>query len=1079
MLQFIFGLPKAGKTTHIIDRVKALSEVGKKSVIIVPEQASFETEKAVFKAIGDTFSQNVEILSFSRLYDEVCRKTGGTAARNLNDSDKIIFMNKALKSVAGELKLWSRYAKSLTFAKSMLDAIGEFKINGILPNEVKEAANKVTSESLKCKLCDLALIYETYDLFTSERFIDPADKLTRLYYKLENITYFANKTVFFDSFKGFTGQQYKIIDRVFQSADDVHFAFTNDSVSNREYDVFTNIRTAVNKIESLAKKHAIKIEKPLILDTLYCNSSLSLVERLVSENIAEGNCGDDVCICKATTVFDEAEFAARTIRKLVRTESLRYKDFAIITRDSERYNEAVEYACKKNNIDCFFDKKLSLLYFPLAISVLAAIKSPNFSTENILRFHKSGIGLLTTDEISELENYTYIWKIGGEMWFNDWDMDVRGFVTDEPDQNSAEILERINNLRRRAIEPILIFKDSFYGDVKQMSKAIFKLLEFCNASDALLKLSNKFGEDAYSKDALKQSYAAFMNILDSIVTCYNNAELTAKEYYEALYLSLSLEEVGLIPQTLDQVIFGQADRIRLNNPKVVFILGANQGIFPKFADNNGIFAIKERKALIDLGLEIADNEIFTSIEEKFLVYSNLCAATERLYISYAKTTLNGQALEKSSFVSAIEEKLNPQIYIEPYEELSDNTLPETESAAFSEFCRSVGNEADFSSLKAVLDCHDRFNTNIIKSENLGAAKLSKAIASELYGSNINMSATKFDTFHRCKFSHFCKYGLRLKKLQQADFDVLQRGTIVHFVLEKIISEYKENIKNLSREELDALCDKYIALYLDSVQGYRSVETARHRFIISKIARSLKEVVYHLSLEFSQSDFKPTHCELSIGCDGIPLKFPFSSGEINILGSIDRVDQYNGYVRIIDYKTGTKSFKLPDILFGLNLQMLIYLYAITRGQNLPDSSAAGIFYMPAKRDLNNDGMAMNGLMQGDMDLVTAMEKENNGEFIPKLPLNKDGSISKTASSFISDTQFTQIFDHIENLMAQTGDSIISGEIEASPIDGRESAACDYCDFKSVCGIENREAFRVPDFKNAEVFEIMEKEKKDGV
>ncbi len=1079
MLQFIFGLPKSGKTTQIINSVKALANSGKKSIIIVPEQASFETEKSVYKAIGDSFSQSVEILSFSRLYDEVCRKTGGTAARNLNDSDKIIFMNKSLKSVAGELKLWSRYAKLLTFAKSMLDAIGEFKINGITPATLKETANKVTSESLKRKLNDSALIYETYDLFTNERFIDPADKLTRLYHKLENINYFKDKTVFFDSFMGFTGQQYKIIDRVFQSADDVYFAFTNDTASIREYDVFTNIRTAVNKIESIAKKHAIKIEKPLILDGSYYNSSLSLLERLISENNTEGDCGDDITICKAKTIFDEAEFAARTIRKLVRTKGLRYKDFAIITRDSERYNEAIEYACKKNNIDCFFDKKLSLLYFPLAISVLAAIKSLNFSTENILRFHKSGIGLLSTEEISELENYTYIWKIGGEIWLDEWDMDVRGFVTDEPNQNNTEALERINNLRRRAIEPILNLKSNFYGDVKQMSKAVFELLEFCNATEALLNLCNKFDGDTHSKDALKQSYAAFMNILDSIVTCYNNATLTPKEYYEALYLSLSLEYVGLIPQTLDQVIFGQADRIRLNNTKVVFILGSNQGVFPKFTDNNGIFAIKERKALIDLGLEIADNEIFTSIDERFLVYSNLCSPTEKLYISYAKTTLNGQPLEKSSFVTAIEEKLNPKIHIEPNNKLNINTLPETKSAAFSEFCRSVGNNADFLTLKAVLESEECFNTDIIKGENLSIARLSKANASELYGNNINMSATKFDTFHRCKFSHFCKYGLRLKKLQPADFDVLQRGTIVHYVLEKIISEYKENIKDLTHNQLDNLCDQYIALYLDSVQGYRSIETARHRFIISKIARSLKEVLYHLALEFSQSDFKPSDCELSIGFDGIPLKFPFSSGEINILGSIDRVDKYNGYVRIIDYKTGTKSFKLPDILFGLNLQMLIYLYAITRGQNLPDSSAAGIFYMPAKRDLNNDGMAMNGLMQSDLDLVTAMEKENRGEYIPKLSLNKDGSVSKTASSFIGDAQFTEIFDYIEKLMAQTGDSILNGEIEAKPTDGRESAACDYCDFKSICAIENKEVFRVPDIKNEEVFKIMEKGKKDGI
>ena len=1079
MLQFIFGLPKSGKTTYIINMAKTLADIGKKSVIIVPEQASFETEKAVYKVIGDSFSKNVEVLSFSRLYDEVCRKTGGTAARNLNDSDKIIFMNKALKSVAGELKIWSRYAKSLTFAKNMLDAIGEFKINGILPNELIDAGNKVSSISLKNKLNNLVLIYQAYNLFTAERFIDPADKLTRLYYKLENLNYFEGKTVFFDGFKGFTGQQYKIIDRVFKSAQDTFFVFTNDTLCIREYDVFTNIRTTINKIEAISKKHAINQLEPIILKNSYYNTSLSNIERLISENKVEADCSDSVFICKAKTIFDEAEFAARTIRKLVRTKNLRFRDFAIIARDSETYSEAIEYACKKNNIDCFFDKKISLLYFPLAISVLSAIKSINLSTENILRFHKSGINLLSVEEISELENYTYIWNINGDLWLNEWDMDVRGFVTDEPDQNNEEILKRINELRRRALEPIILFKNTFNGDVKHMSKAIVKLLEFCNADKALLDLSNKFLDDVYSKDALKQSYSSFMSVLDSIVTCYGNANLTANEYYETLYLSLSLEEVGIIPQTLDQVIFGQADRIRLSNPKIVFILGANQGVFPKFADNSGIFAIKERKALIDLGLEIADNEIFSSIDEKFLVYSNLCSATDMLYISFSESSLKGQALEKSSFVTSIEENLNPKIFVEPNEIINEDNLPETKEAAFSHLCRSIDNIADFSTLKAVFDGVEYLNTPILENKDLSTAKLSKTTAHNLFGENIYMSATKFDTFHRCKFSHFCKYGLRLKRLQTADFDVLQRGTIVHFVLEKIFSEFKENIKDLTNSQLDVLCDKYISLYLDSVKGYRSVETARHRFIISKISRSLKEVLYHLAQEFSQSDFKPTHCELAIGNDGIPLKFPFSSGEINLIGSIDRVDEYNGYIRIIDYKTGTKAFKLPDILFGLNLQMLIYLYAITRGRNLPDNTAAGIFYMPAKRDLNDEGMAMNGLMQGDLDLVKSMEKENRGEYIPKLSLNKDGTISKTNNSFISDTQFTQIFDHIEKLMAQTGDSIVNGEIEANPIDGRESAACSYCDFKSICGIENKEIFKVPDIKNAEVFEIMEKEKNDGI
>ena len=1080
MLQFIFGLPLSGKTTYIINQLKSLSEKSKKSIIIVPEQASFETEKAIFNSLGDSFCQNVEVLSFSRIYDEVCRKSGGLAAVTLSDSDKIIFMNKVLKRVSHDLILWKKYTNSLTFAQKMLDAVGEFKINGITVNMLKDAEKRTQSENLKNKLSDLSLIYENYDLLVSERFIDPADKLTILYCKLENCSYFKGKTVFFDGFKGFTGQQYKIIGRIFSQAEDIYFAFNNNIATPRNYDIFTNIRNAVLKIEGIAKSRHTKINDPIILKSSYCKSdSLKLVENLLRNDIKTGDSFDSVTICKAKTIYDEAEFAARTIRKLIRTKGYRFNDFAIVARDSEKYHQAVEYACRKNSVNCFFDKKVSLLSFPLSVAVLSALKALDFSTENIIRFHKSGLNLLSIEEISELENYTHVWNIDGKIWLDNWDMDVRGFVTDEQNQTTKTALERINWLRQRAIEPILYLKENFTGNVSQMSTAIVKMLEKFNVKSSLKSICDSFKEDIYSSDYIKQSYDAFMQVINSLVNCYNNSTIKKSEYYDSLYLALSLQEIGVIPQTLDQVIFGQADRIRMSSPKIVFVLGANQGIFPKFSENNSIFSIKERKNLINLNIEIDDNEIFSSIDEKYLVYCNLCAASEKLYISYSTATLKGEMLEPSSFVCAITNNLNPKICYEPENCLSIETLPETSHSAFSKLCQSIKNNENFLTLSKALE-EDYQIESVFSTVNNHKKSLSKDSALNLYSNKINLSASKIELFHKCKFSHFCKYGLRLKKLQPADFDVLQRGTIVHYVLEHIIGDFKDAIKKLSHQELDDLCDKHINDYFDSVKGYRTVQNARHEFLISKISRSLKEVLYHLKEEFSQSDFKPVHCELEIGNNSdIDLSFPFEQGVVNLEGKIDRVDSYNGYLRVVDYKTGSKSFKLPDILFGLNLQMLIYLYAVTRGQNLPDKNAAGIFYMHSKRDLNNEGMAMDGLVKADIELVKAMDKNNEGKYIPKLKTNKDGTVSKSSTSYIEEEQFTQIFDHIEEIIVKAGNSMLNGEIEISPIDGRESTACGYCDFKGICGIEDNEIFKVPALKNEDVFDYIAKEKKDGI
>ena len=276
VLKFIYGLPCSGKTYTCLQKIKELCDKGEETILIVPEQFSFESEREVLKVLGDSFALKTTVLSFSRLEDEIARKIGGICARVLTDSDKVIFMNKTLVQVSKELKLWGKYAHSVTFAKTMLDTIGEFKINAITCEDIKKAASITDKVSLKTKLLDLCLIYETYDLLTKERFIDPADKLTKLYFDLGNHRYFEGKTVFIDSFKGFTGQQFKILERIISQSKDVYISLTNDTQSISEFNVFTNIRLAISKIEKICNKYNIKVDEPIVLNTpRYKSKSLS------------------------------------------------------------------------------------------------------------------------------------------------------------------------------------------------------------------------------------------------------------------------------------------------------------------------------------------------------------------------------------------------------------------------------------------------------------------------------------------------------------------------------------------------------------------------------------------------------------------------------------------------------------------------------------------------------------------------------------------------------------------------------------------------------------------------------------
>lgn len=1077
MLKFIFGRPYTGKTYTVLEKIKTEVMNNREVVLFVPEQFSFETEKSVLRLLGDDKISKVRVLSFTRLFDELSDYTGGICGKLLTDSDKIILMNRVLNSLESELTVWGKYAHSLSFAKTVLDTIGEFKVNAVTPQDIKTSAQKAEKQSLKNKLTDIALIYESFDAVLGEKYIDPVDKLTKVYRDLENVKYFKNKTVFFDSFKAFTGQQFKIIDRIFSQADDVYFAFNNESEVQREFDIFTILRQNIAKIEALAKKNNIKIAPPIVLkDAKYENQKFCSLERLMAGIKLNEDLKDTVTVCKAESVFDEAEFAARTIKRLIREKGYRFKDFLIIARDTEKYQQAVEYVCRKNEINCFFDKRVALNSLPFSMAVNAAISALNLSTENILKLHKCGFGGLSADEVSRLENYAYLWNIDGKMWQSRWDMSPKGFDISELCESDVKELDEINRLREMAIAPIIEFKNNFKSDALQMAKAIVRLFEAAEAKSVLNSLCERFKslECEITPDVLKQGYDRFMAVLDSLVNCFGNKTLSVSEFQEALNLALSIETVGIIPQFIDEVSFGAADRIQPAHARVVFILGANQGVFPKNIDRSGIWAANERKKLIEMGIEISDNSIFSAIDEEYLVYSNLSCASQRLFISYSTQNTKGEELLPSPFLASICENLNASLVCEP-QRLNFDNLPETESSVFSELCRRFGDLSEALTLDEVLPVKQSLK-RISDAVNKDINTITPENAKKLFGSNINLSASKIDTLNHCRFSFFCKYGLRAEKLRAAEFNVLQRGNIAHYVLERVITDYKKKITDLSDNELCNLTDKYIEDYLSKVKGFATVRDSKFDFIISRISRSLKEVVCHIAADFRQSEFKPVACEFKIGFnDGLKVEFPFDNGKISINGSIDRIDEYNGFIRIIDYKTGTKTFKLPDIIYGLNLQMLIYLYSVIRGRNIDDKNAAAILYMPAKRDIKDAGLAMNGLIKADIDLSIAMEKENKGEFVPKILINKDGSVGKRATSFIKEDGFSEIFDYIEKVMRKTGNLISSGDIAVSPIDGRESEACKYCDFKTVCFAEDSKITKVPKLSNDQVFNAIKEAK----
>lgn len=1076
MLQFILGRASSGKTYTVTQQIAECISRGESPVLLVPEQFSFESEKNILGVVGDGAAQKVSVVSFTRLCDEVERTNGGVCSESITDADKVILMNRAIKLCRDSLKRFKKYVGSSSFARMMLDCIGEFKLEFISAEDLYAAADNTDDEQLRLKLLDTALIYENYDAILAEKFIDNTDRLTKLYYALEKYRYFENKTVFIDSFKGFSGQQYKILERIISQAGSVTVTLTDNPEDTRAFGLFSNIKRVKNRIVSIARKFAVRVCDDIVLNSQnYAREDLSALENFMATGKTnfDGEC-KNITLCRADSVYSEADFVARNIRRIVRETGARYSDFVIIARDTAPYEDALEVACKKNDISCFIDKRIPLSAMPTATALMAAANTAkNFCTENILRFHKSGISILSVDEIATLENYTFLWNIDGTLWQSEWTMNPDGFSAQgELSQQKAEQLSRLNILRAKAIEPLVKLKNNFSGTAQNMARALVQLLEDCDAAQRFNSLSKEYNGTYH--DAIRQSWDSLMKILNSLCLCFGEAQISKKEFSEALNLALSLETVGVIPQMIDEATFGAADRIRPSRPKYAFIMGANQGVFPRLEQSGGLFANSERAKLITLGLEIPDKTFSLAVDEECLLYSNICCASHGVFISYTTTLDGATAAEPSAFVVDIKNKFNCSCFDEP-SILQESVLPESYEDAFSQLCSSISNDnPDTQTLIKALEnsgAAERID-GVLQLQNRTRHAISDDAAHRLFGEKITMSPSKFDTFNRCRFMYFCRYGLRVEHLQPAEFNAMQRGTIVHYVLQRAVEEYGKSLSEFNKEQIAWLVEKYTKEYLDMIAGYNDIETPYLKYLVSTIKRTLKYVVERLALEFAQSDFSPIKCELKIGYDGdLPeIRIPIdNSRTLELTGVVDRLDKWNGYIRIIDYKTGHRDFKLPDILFGQNMQMLIYLYAVAHSEQFGGESA-GILYMPASRDkkgLKSD-RRMNGLLAANEELIRAMDKENSGEFVPKFSENSP------SDSFISKDDFNKIFDFIEIRLKALGRAIYSGDIAADPVDGLDSDACKYCEYQSICRIENETRQSVPKLTNRQVFEEIERQ-----
>lgn len=1091
-MNLILGRAGYGKTEYCFRKINALAQSGNKDIILLtPEQYNFTAEKRLLTELGESKINSVQNLSFTRLSNELKRLYGEEPLPVLSKGAKAVLMKKAMESVKAELKVFSGKTKMISFISSMMDIYDEMKSCDKSWQEIRSASEKIDKKLLSGKLFDISLIAEKYEQLISGAYFDSADELTRLYQRLAGTSYIKGKTVFIDGFNGFVANEYKILDLIIKDAKDVYITLTTDSFGKTdESGLFTYINKTARCVLDIAEKYGIGSNIiQLDMNRRAKEKELLFCEKeLFSQNGKKYEAKpSNVSVYRAKSTADECDFAGLSIKKLLRS-GMKAADITIVCRDVQKYKNQLAHSLRKYEVPFFDDERQSISTQPVIVFVRYLLRTVaySFRSEDILGLAKTGITALGGNKINALENYIYVWSISGvKKWRAPFVNSASGFKA-ELSEADEKILQQLNESREYLYSRLSRFKNAVSkASAAEISAAIYNALIAFGANKGLRALAgelSKCGRDVLA-DEQQRVWNLLMEILNDLAVVSGDEKMSVTEYMELFLLMVNSEDLGVLPQCVDCVQFGQADRIRADNPKAVFLLGANEGEFPKAVSSGGLLTEGDRIILNDNDFNLYSFGETLTYQERYFAYMSAAVASEKLFVSYC---MSGKNDAPSVLVTYLTE-IFPQLDIISCERIPDCELLESRESAFDIMAQRFDENSSFSqSLKKYFENDGRYSAVKQLYENEDAVLNNKENAKRLFGKDMYLSASRIEDYFNCPYKYFCKFGLSARPLQKAQIDAMQTGTVIHFVLEQVLNEWgSDRLAAESDAHIRVIVNKYVAEYFKTQLGDTEVFTERFKYRFMRISKMLYSVLIRIKQEFSHSSFKAEAFELVIDQDGDvkPAVIPLEDGSVRIRGVVDRVDTLvkDGvkYIKVVDYKSGDKKFNLSDVIYGLNLQMFVYLFSICSDKSSKYCGIpAGVLYMHAARKVYsvsgedektavekelNSAFKMKGIVLYDEehDILNDMEDGIKGEYLP-VKLDK-GNLK---GCFVSLEDLGKIARKINSLVAEMGNDLHGGRIAQNPISGNgHDKTCDICDYSDVCAakkyINKREIVKMSD------------------
>ncbi len=1093
-MRAIFAPDVRSGFSALSEEVRSAVDGKRRAWVLIPDQMALTTERELSLSLPPSFQLYCDTVSFSRLCNNIFRTLGGLSYNYADKGAEMLTLWRAMSSCRDGMLVYGDSLSDATSVPVLMGAITELKQSMISPERFMSAAAALSldpdSSTLAKKYIDVANVYAAYDELLSENYDDRIGDVTTASRLLAEHDFFEGGNLIVFAFSSFTPQQYAILREAARQCAQVTFIFTCPSEFGGERSCgieYDGIVDTLRRLRAIAEKARVPFETVAIPSERH-DETAELADSLwegyapVSEDAPE-----NVKVFECASVKDEAELAAIEISAAIRG-GMRYRDIAVVMGSPESYEGVIDRIFDEYSIPYHMSRRVAIESVPAAAAVLSALRvvTGGWRRDDIITFARTGfahlgdpddadISRLDDDAVDELELYLSTWNISGKRFYDPlgggWSMNPDGYVSEWTDEG-LRILDSVNASRRRLTSLLMPLSEAF----SDTTSAEEKTAAVTSLADAFTRSGDSDGtdEEAQVASILRRALAA-------IAIASPEGKMKAADYMCCLGLVLDTLTVATIPSLSDEVDISDPLRMRGAGYRLVIMLGCNDGVLPADGKDTGFFSDTDKTLLEGAGVTVGASGSRTAME--LYNFSRVISSTyEKLTVSYI-TTKNGEAPFAVGRILSLFPSLSPVRYSGI---LTENEIYSRHGIR-TRFTKLASPALAAAAAELLREDEDgrRILSGLTTPISQIHERISDGEALRLFGGDIRLSQSRLESFVLCKFGFFCKYVLALAEKKRAALTYADVGTFIHAVLERV---FREKVYKCEEDELRRRVDAIIADYVRQVLPPEEANNGRLHGLFRRLRRGVAEFMRSFRAEFAESLFTPVLFEVPIGLPpkegdvSLPsMRLPLGDGTYAVMrGIADRIDTFRDgegtlYLRVIDYKTGKKSFRPEDISRGINLQLPLYMYTVAAsddpalterlgGEPGDVLKPAGFLYVGVRPSDGNavdgedfasrDGdevrrLPKSGLLLRDEAVLRAMDPALAGEYIP-VRMKKDGSLyADSLKTAVTEEDFDVLYRTMTDTVAKIGAEMRSGLADAVPMKDPKSSPCDYCAMKAVC------------------------------